>query len=105
MPREPGPPASDSAKLLGVLARIALAQAGRGVANRFRQFRRGVEADWSGVDREGLDVSVDEYDGPLGRGYVVNAVTDDGAWRRSINVGPETQREMAWERVPVEPGA
>lgn len=104
MPRQPGPPDSDSAKLRGVVARIAVAQAGRGVADRFRQFRRGVAGDWSGVDRDGLDVSVDEYDGPLGRGYVVNAVTADGVWRRAVNVGPETRHERAWELTPAEPG-
>lgn len=102
VPRLAGPPVSDSAKLLGVLARVAVAQAGRGVADRFRQFRRGVDADWQGVDRDGLDVDVTEYEGPAGRGYQIDVETVDGAtrWRRIVSVGPESQRETAWVEVP-----
>jgi len=101
MPRLAGPPTTDSAKLARVLARIAVAQSGRGVANRFRQFRRGVASDWTGIDREGIDVAVHEYQGPSGRGYEVECWTVDRGvtWRRVANYGPETRRETAWTVV------
>jgi hypothetical protein len=97
MPRTDGPPAADSARFLGLLARVAVAQDGRGEASRFRQCRRGRDDDWGGVDRDGLDVAVHEYEGPYGRGYEVECLVD--GWRRVAHVGPETWREAGWHQV------
>lgn len=100
MPRTPGPPSSDSAKFVALEARVANAQAGRGVASRFRQLRRGTP-DWDDVNRDGCDAAVHEYEGPLGRGYAIECWAVDGAttWRRVAQFGPETRREQGWHVV------
>jgi hypothetical protein len=48
---------------------------------------------------------IDYYDGPKGKGYMVNAmVIDRGVtYIRSVNVGPETERTQNWTAVkPIE---
>ena len=104
MPFIPGPPVRDQARFLGVVAQIDSAQAGRGVADRFRQCRRGIDGDWSGIDRDGHDLAVHEYDGPSGRGYEIECLWTDPDtaehWRRVVHRGPETWRERGWYVVP-----
>lgn len=48
-----------------------------------------------------VSVSIDVYDGPDGKGWVVNVIYTKGGetWSRSFNTGPETWRERPWERV------
>ncbi len=45
---------------------------------------------------------VDVYDGPTGKGFVVNyeTVRKKKTLRKSINVGPEKGREQDWTEVP-----
>lgn len=49
------------------------------------------------------DFWVDVYDGPQGKGYVVNYETtrDGKKIVKRINVGAETHREQDWTEVPV----
>lgn len=46
-----------------------------------------------------FSVTVDVYDGPRGQGYTLTGQFFDAGllWRRVINVGPETEREQAWQ--------
>jgi len=103
MPFIPGPPIRDQARFI---ARVDDAQAGRGVTNRFRQFRRGVDDDRHGIDRDGHDLAVHEYEGPSGRGYEIECLwTDpdtDEHCRRVVHRGPEMYRERGWHVVPDE---
>lgn len=69
-----------------------------------------VAAEWTelGVAPPvGVDCWVDVYDGPLGKGFVVNyrAVADDGTvLEKRVNSGPEDWRESDWTEVaPIVP--
>jgi hypothetical protein len=44
---------------------------------------------------------IDVYNGPSGQGYVVVGVYTKGGetWGRSINIGPETYRDLPWIAV------
>lgn len=50
---------------------------------------------------------IDVYDGPSGKGYVINYEFNKGGTliRKALNVGPEEWREKDWEEVvePVRP--
>ena len=79
-----------------------------GVANDTREMRKpGDQADDLGLVlpvRMPVKVSVNVYDGPLGRGYDVVAEARVGGQlhRRVITTGPEQFREQDWEEVPDE---
>lgn len=66
----------------------------------------GVTASW---DEMGANLvttksclTVDEYQGPQGAGWVLTAMVRLGGvlWQRAIQRGPETWREQAWQPVP-----
>lgn len=59
---------------------------------RYQQLKRLSDAGLT--EPANIAVTVDFYDGPSGRGYVVNGyvLLNGVSYRRSINVGPETYR-------------
>jgi len=50
---------------------------------------------------KGWTSHVDVYDGPRGKGFVI--VYEAGGKRKSINLGPETEREQDWTEIPKSP--
>lgn len=56
-----------------------------------------------GYGRDRLDGvwSIDEYDGPKGKGCVLRCelVDDDGTWTRTWQHGPEPRMALAWSRI------
>ena len=60
---------------------------------------------WSDVgplpSQMGSSLSIDVYDGPSGKGYVVRLEVDINGtvWQRRWNVGPETWRSHNWREL------
>ena len=52
--------------------------------------------------KAGFDYWIDVYEGPSGKGYVVNFETIRAGKkiRKSVNYGPEDHREADWTEVP-----
>lgn len=52
--------------------------------------------------KAGFDYWIDVYEGPSGKGYVVNFETIRAGKkiRKSVNYGPEDHRETDWTEVP-----
>jgi hypothetical protein len=59
--------------------------------------------EWAGESLPAC-IQVDVYDGPRGQGWVLSVQAAHGGnlYRRSQNVGPETYRTTAWQRLEVE---
>lgn len=60
-----------------------------------------IEAKSAGLKQSPYDCWVDVYEGPRGIGYVIHYETKRGqkTFRKSLNIGPETERERDWEEI------
>ena len=106
---EPALTPSERTLLTNAVSQITASQAAAIAATgKCRQARSGRDAEFQALGLSGptlalarsagTTANVHEYVGRLGVGWIMRLrLTRDGkTWRRDIQVGPETWREVAW---------